>query len=159
MEPGATRWLQRWGMGSVELQAVLPVPPMVSCFSICRFREGFVSCWFWDPVGDFWGALIFLCQCSYLPLVYRDVSNLPSCPLLFSTELLCTACPAYLRLFPKPFWVLFLWGHFYHKSQASVDTLLVSQDLPSDLSNHYDSFNSLFTFTSYSIMITWFSAG
>jgi hypothetical protein len=42
MEPGAAQQLQL-GIGSVELQVVLPILPTVSYFSICRFREGFVS--------------------------------------------------------------------------------------------------------------------
>jgi hypothetical protein len=44
MEPGATRRLQGWGIGSVEPWVVLPILPVVGCFSICRFGEGFVSC-------------------------------------------------------------------------------------------------------------------
>jgi hypothetical protein len=57
MEPGAVQRLQGQGIGSPELQIILPV---VSCISIRGFREGFVSCWLWDPMGAFWGPPIFL---------------------------------------------------------------------------------------------------
>jgi hypothetical protein len=56
--------VQGRGIRSVELQVVLPILPMVSCFSICGFGEGFASCWLWDPMGGFWGPLIFLFQGS-----------------------------------------------------------------------------------------------
>jgi hypothetical protein len=49
MEPGGV-WV---GDGSVELGVILPV---ISCFFICGFREGFVSCWVWDPVGGLLGS-------------------------------------------------------------------------------------------------------
>jgi hypothetical protein len=58
MEPGAMRRLHGQRIWSVELQVVLPIPPMVSCFSVCEFREGFASGWLWDPVGGFWHPLI-----------------------------------------------------------------------------------------------------
>jgi hypothetical protein len=42
------------GVGDQECWVVnLLIPPVVSCFSDCGFREGFASCWLWDPVGDF----------------------------------------------------------------------------------------------------------
>jgi hypothetical protein len=44
------------GDWSVELLVFLPILPLVSCFSICRFREGFASCWLGDPMGAFWGT-------------------------------------------------------------------------------------------------------
>jgi hypothetical protein len=53
MEPGAAQRLQRWGIGSGEVQVVLPILPMVSSFPVCRFGEGFVSHWLWDPMGAF----------------------------------------------------------------------------------------------------------
>jgi hypothetical protein len=60
MEAGGLQRLQGRGIGSIELLAVLPILPMVSCFSNCGFGDGFVSCWLWDPMGIFWGPLIFL---------------------------------------------------------------------------------------------------
>jgi hypothetical protein len=64
------------------MQVILPILPMASCFSICGSRDGFVSFWLWEPVGDFWGTLIFLFLGSWSPLGYRNVNNLPSCPQL-----------------------------------------------------------------------------
>jgi hypothetical protein len=43
--------LQECGIRSVELQVILPGLPIVSCFSICGFGEGFASRWLWDPMG------------------------------------------------------------------------------------------------------------
>jgi hypothetical protein len=77
MEPGAMQQLQ--GQGSVELHILLPILPMVSCFSICGFREGFASCWLWDHMCAFWGPLIFLFHGGWTPLEYRGVNNPPSC--------------------------------------------------------------------------------
>jgi hypothetical protein len=62
MESGAMWRFQGQGIGSVELQVILPILPMVSCFTICGFRESFVSYWLWDPMGAFWSPLIFLLQ-------------------------------------------------------------------------------------------------
>jgi hypothetical protein len=53
IEPGAVQRLQGRGIGSVELRVILPILSVVSCFSICGFRENFVSHWLWDPVGTF----------------------------------------------------------------------------------------------------------
>jgi hypothetical protein len=61
---GALQRFQRQGVGSVELQVVCPTLPVVSCFSNCGFGVGFTSHWLWDPVGAFWGPLIFLFQGS-----------------------------------------------------------------------------------------------
>jgi hypothetical protein len=61
MESGAEQQLQGQGIWSVELWVLLPIfPHVVICFSICRFREDFASCWLWDPPSTFWGPLIFL---------------------------------------------------------------------------------------------------
>jgi hypothetical protein len=56
--------VQGKGIRRVELRAVLPIFPLVSCFSICGFGEGFASHWLWDPMGAFGGSLIFLFQGS-----------------------------------------------------------------------------------------------
>jgi hypothetical protein len=53
--------MQRLQGQELEPQVILS---MVSCFSICGFREGFVSHWLWDPVGAFWDPLIFLLHSS-----------------------------------------------------------------------------------------------
>jgi hypothetical protein len=37
IESGAMWRLQSWGIGTVELQVVLPILPMTSCFFICGF--------------------------------------------------------------------------------------------------------------------------
>jgi hypothetical protein len=63
MEPGA-RETSGIGDPENELRVILPILPVVSCFSLFRFGEGFASCWLWDPMGAFWGPLIFLFQCS-----------------------------------------------------------------------------------------------
>jgi hypothetical protein len=61
---GVTQRLQGQGIRSIELQVILLILPVVSCFSICGFREGFAYRWLWDPMGVFWGPLIFLLQGS-----------------------------------------------------------------------------------------------
>jgi hypothetical protein len=53
MEPGSVQWLQGQGIGNAELQIVLPILPMASCFSICRFGVGFASHCLCDTVGVF----------------------------------------------------------------------------------------------------------
>jgi hypothetical protein len=47
-----------------ELQVILPLLPVVSCFSICGFGMGFAACKLWDPVSAFCDPLIFLLQDS-----------------------------------------------------------------------------------------------
>jgi hypothetical protein len=64
MDPGAAWRLQGLGSRSVELQVVLAILLVVSCFSIYAFRAGSASWQLWDPVGAFWGPLMFLFQGS-----------------------------------------------------------------------------------------------
>jgi hypothetical protein len=64
--------------GSAELQVVLSILPLVSCFSICRFGESFASLWLGDSVCAFRGPLIFFFLDSWLLLNYRNVNNPPS---------------------------------------------------------------------------------
>jgi hypothetical protein len=80
-------------IGSVELQAILPV---VSCFCICRFGEGFASLWLWNPMVAFLGPLIFLFWGTWPLLGYRNVSNLPS--WIFLSKMLTL-----IKAIPKPF--------------------------------------------------------
>jgi hypothetical protein len=63
MEPEAMWKFQGWGTRSVEVQ-VVPILPLVSGFSICRFGKYCASLLLWDPMGVFWGPLIFLFQGS-----------------------------------------------------------------------------------------------
>jgi hypothetical protein len=44
---------------------VILILPIVSCFFNCGFGEGFASHWLWDPMGAFWGPLIFFFQGSH----------------------------------------------------------------------------------------------
>jgi hypothetical protein len=61
METEAKWRHQGWGIRicSVELRVVLPILRVFSCSSIWRFGVGFASCWLQDPIGTFWGPLIF----------------------------------------------------------------------------------------------------
>jgi hypothetical protein len=81
MESGAAQWLQEQRIRSVELPDILPVLPMVSCFSVDTERPllltGYVTQWM--PFGILWS---FFFWGSWSLLGYRNVNNLLSCPLL-----------------------------------------------------------------------------
>jgi hypothetical protein len=115
MEPGAVWQLQRQRIGSIELQVVLPILPVVSCFSICRFRKAFDFSWLWDLPGTFSGSLIFLFQGSWSMLGYKN--SLLSCPdsrqwVLLEGKSRCWTSTGNLTgfcLFSLFFWFFFSW--------------------------------------------------
>jgi hypothetical protein len=56
--------------------------PLFPWLAVSLFADSARALRLWDPKGAFWGSLIFIFQGSWLPPGYRNVNNLPSCPLL-----------------------------------------------------------------------------
>jgi hypothetical protein len=73
-QSGVAWTLWEWGIRSVELWVLLPIPPMVSCFSICGFREDFAFCWLWNPMGS-WSSF-FRVVCHHWGLEMSTICHL-----------------------------------------------------------------------------------
>jgi hypothetical protein len=65
--------------------------PVFGWFTICGFKESFVCCWLWDLVCVLWGPqMSSFFRVVSPPLGFRDVNNLPSCPISSEIESQCS---------------------------------------------------------------------